>query len=201
MPQLVIHQLRVASVAMTVCDSLDITVDEDSIIKACLFHDMGNIIKFQLDKFPEWNEPEGTEYWKKVKDECILKYGDNEHKASLMIGKEIGLSSKILELINGMDSKLMGKIYNSNDFDLKICKYADLRVAPRSIVSINERMDEAKKRYEGHKNKFNKQERKLFRENIIKIEKQIFPYSKIKPEDINDKYIQKNLEFLKDFEI
>jgi len=198
---LTVHQMRVASIAWQICDGINIKVSKNDIILACLFHDMGNIIKYDFIHFIEQYEKEGLEYWKNVQKEFITKYGLNEHTATLMIGKEIGLSPEIIELIVGMDSKIMEKIYLSDSFDLKICKYADLRAAPRSVVSINERMEEAKKRYEGHRNAFDAEQRKLFKINLEKIEKQIFSYTKIKPEDINDESIKDYLEKLKNFSI
>ena len=48
MPNLAMHQLRVAGVAMQICESLDTNIDTNSVVKACLLHDMGNIIKFNL---------------------------------------------------------------------------------------------------------------------------------------------------------
>ncbi|NVN96853.1 HD domain-containing protein [Candidatus Nomurabacteria bacterium] len=193
--------MRVASIAEQICDSMNVKVDKDNIILACLFHDMGNIIKYDFIHFPEQYEKEGLDYWKKIQSEFISKYGQNEHVATLAIDKEIGLSLEIIELINDMDSKLMGKIYNSNNLNLEICKYSDLRAAPHSVVSINERMDEAKKRYKGHRNEFNQQERELFKENIMKIENQIFSHSNIKPEDINDESVKKYLEKLQNLSI
>ena len=110
MPILMIHQIRVAAVSMQICESLnDKDIDQESVVKACLLHDMGNIIKFDLNHFPEENEPDGIEYWQKVKDEYIFKYGRNEHEATLLIGEEIGISSRILELIDCIDSSVAKK--------------------------------------------------------------------------------------------
>ena len=75
MPTLQLHQLRVAAVARLVCDHLTHPINTRDVILACLFHDMGNIIKSNLNHFPEFCEPEGTAYWEKVKaelDKCIL---------------------------------------------------------------------------------------------------------------------------------
>ena len=52
---------------------------------------MGNIIKFDLDVFPQFWEPEGKDHWQQIKDEWIQKYGDDEHAAALAIAREIGL--------------------------------------------------------------------------------------------------------------
>ena len=201
MPNLAMHQLRVAAVAMRICDSLDIEISKDEIIKACLFHDMGNIIKFDLDHFPEWNNPEGTEYWQGIKNDYISKYGNNEHKASLQIAKELGLSSNIIGLIDCVDSSSIEIIRKEDNFAKKICIYSDNRVTPHGIVSTEERSLEAKERYKDHPHAFDEESRQFFNENLNLIEEQIFSHSNIKPEDIDDLSIEKCLLELQDFSI
>lgn len=201
MPMLLMHQMRVAGVAMQICDSIDLEIDKESIIKACLLHDMGNIIKFNLDKFPEWNNPEGTEYWKDVKEEYISKYGHNEHYASIEIAREFGVSQYILDLINCIDSTHIENIVNDDDFGKKICAYVDNRVSPHQIVSVEEHSLDAKKRYEDHSHAFSEESRLNFNKNLDLIENQIFSHCSIKPEDINNESIKKYLEKLRDFSI
>ena len=196
---LAMHQMRTAAVAMQICDSLDIKIDQDSIIKACLLHDMGNIIKFNLSYKPELFEPEGLEYWKGVKYEFIQKYGNDEHKASIEIAKEVGCSDKIINLINSIEPVSIEIIAMDDDFAQKICIYSDNRVNPYGVVSAEERSLEAKERYKNHPHSFDEEKRKFFMENLFSIEKQIFSHSSIKPEDINDKSAQKYLDKLVDF--
>lgn len=201
MPNLVKHQIRVAGVAMQICESFDMGIDKESIIKACLLHDMGNIIKFKLDHFPEWNEPLGTDYWQKIKDDFILKYGNDEHQASLNIAKELGVSTYICELINSVDSSHIEAIFKDSEFGKKICIYADNRVTPHGVVSAEEHSLEAHIRYKNHPHAFSEESRLFFNENIYLIEKQIFSHTKIKPEDINDESIKNYLEKLENIVI
>lgn len=201
MPNLQMHQFRVATVAFQICDSLNIKVDKESILKTCLLHDMGNIIKFRLDYFPEWNNPEGIEYWQKVQNDYINKYGNNEHHATVEIARELGVSDYVLDLINSVDPSLSEVNNLDLNFDKKICLYADNRVTPHGIVSRAERSLEAKKRYENHPHAFEEDAHHFFNKNMEDIEKQIFSHTKIKPEDINDESIVSYLEKLKIFTI
>jgi len=201
MPMLAMHQMRVASVAMEICESLDIEIDKESVIKACLLHDMGNIIKFNLANSPEWNKPEGTEYWQTVKDEYISKYGSNEHKASLAIISEIGMTNRVRDLVNCIDASVARKIVEEDDFEKKICAYVDNRVSPHGVVSAEEHSLNAKERYKNHPHAFSEENRISFMKNLDLIEKQIFSHSNIKPEDINDESIKNYLEKLQDFSI
>lgn len=201
MPILQIHHFRVASVAFMICDNLEINVDKNIIIKACLLHDIANIIKSDLNYFPEINEFKSLDYWQSVKDKYIEKYGNNEHKASVEITRNLGLNDSIVHLVDIIDHCFVEGVAKSLDFAEKICIYADNRVSPHHIVSIEERSLEAKKRYENHPHVFNDEERGFFMKNIREIENQIFSKCKIKPEDINDQSIEPYLKKLKDFTI
>ena len=87
MPSLQLHQLRMAAVAkLTFCNCKKL-VNERDVILACLFHDMGNILKFDLTKFPEFTQPEGIEYWESVKDEYRKKYGTDQHVATEAVAR------------------------------------------------------------------------------------------------------------------
>jgi len=199
MPNLAMHQMRVAAVAMQICEFLDIEIDTESVVKACLLHDMGNIIKFNLNHFPEHNEPEGIAYWQNVKSDFIHKYGEDEHNASLLISKELDVSSYIYDLINSVDASHVEIISKEEDFGKKICFYADNRVTPHGVTSILERNIEAKERYKDHPHSFTEESGLYFMKNLTEIEKQIFSHLNIKPEEINDESIKNYLEKLQDF--
>lgn len=201
MPLLAMHQIRVAAVAMMICDSLSVLLDKDSIIKACLIHDIGNIIKFDLNHFPEHNEPQGIEYWEQVKNEYINKYGNDEHVASVKIAKELHVSQFIIELVTSVNSSFIIEIKNGDDLAKKICNYADNRVTPHGVTSIKERNLEAKERYKNHIRSFDDESNNLFIFNMEMIEKQIFYLSNIKPEDINDESVSEYIEKVKNLEI
>jgi len=201
MPNLAMHQFRVAAVASVLCDSISVSIDKQSVTTACLLHDMGNIIKFNLSKFPEWNEPEGLDYWESVKSDFISRYGSNEHKANVEIVKEMNLPSRIADLVDWVDAESIEDGKNCSDFARKICVYADNRVTPHKIVSIHERNQEAKKRYEDHPHAFDDESSLFYLKNMEEIEKQIFHHANIKPEDITDEVIKEVIDELMNFEI
>ena len=201
MPTLREHMFRVAAVASLICDSFNEPLPKEEIISACLLHDMGNIIKFKLDYFPEFNKPEGLEYWQIVQGEYIEKYGDNEHEAIIKKMKELGLPKNIIELADSNQFSLLCRQRDAEDVSVKIIHYADSRVGPYGILSYRERMNDAKKRYENHKNLVHKEERQKLVACGEDMEKQIFSKCKIKPEDITDEAINLLILELKDFVI
>ena len=195
------HMLRVAAVASLICDNFNESLPKEEIISACLLHDMGNIIKFKLDYFPEFNKPEGLEYWQNVQSEYIQKYGDNEHEAIIKIMKELDLSKNIIELADSNQFSLLCRQRDAEDMSVKIIHYADSRVGPYGVLSYSERMDDAKKRYENHKNLVHEEERLRLITCGEDMEKQIFTKCKIKPGDINDETVKSIILELRNFVI
>lgn len=194
MPSLQLHQLRVAAVAKLICESFDPPaggpVKINDVVLACLFHDMGNIIKSDLTKFPEFRSERGLEYWENEKKEFINRYGNNAHTANVAIAKEIGLRNKVVALIDGVGFSRLADILASDSYGLKIVEYADTRVGPHGVLSIKDRLYEAKNRYDA------RQKRKSYYDTdenferlaavAHKLEEQILAGARIRTEDIND---------------
>ena len=202
MPNLRLHMYRVAGVASVICDNISENIDRESIIAACLLHDMGNIIKFKLDLFPTFLEPEGRDYWQNVQNEYFKKYGKDEHIATLDIAREIGVNDKVMNLLKNIGFTRAKENYESPDFDVKIAAYSDMRVEPHGVVSLEERLRDGRKRTRIHKP--NSHDESLFEEMSIylrKIEKQIFEKTSIKADDIIDVKISDYVTKLADFEI
>lgn len=197
------HQLRVAAVARQVCDSLTVLVDTEVVVTACLLHDMGNILKFTFDSPDEWFEPEGKEYWMKVQQEIAKKYDTwNEHQLNLMIAKEIGVKPAVLDCIESIDFGKAVETLARPDIEPKVCDYADLRVSPNGVVSLDERLAEGEKRYKNRPDKWMTDE---VRQKILKAvhdnQAGLFTLSKIKPGDITDETTAPIVEQLKAYEI
>ncbi len=206
MPNLAMHQLRVTSVARLIIDNFNenIKIDHEKVITGALLHDMGNIIKFNLLIFPEFNEPMGLEYWQKVQNEYFEKYGKDEHNATVEIMKELNIRTDIVEMIESMIFGALCKhISKETSLELKIMHYVDMRVGPYGILSYEDRMLDVRKRYANVPNdeftKFLEDERDKLLTCGKEIENQIFANCKIKPEDINDETVATILEELKGY--
>jgi hypothetical protein len=200
MPGLQLHQLRVAAVVKMVCGSVDIEVDADALVRAALFHDMGNIIKSDLDIFPALLEPEGKEYWQKVKDEFIAMYGTDEHAAALSICNQVGLSEDVCALVDGTRFSRLEAARDDAPFEPKILKYADLRAAPFGILPLAGRLEEGRLRYAEKKGYNTPEGREQFDRSAraaAEIERQIFAHCSIAPGDINDLSVAPFIEELR----
>lgn len=217
MPQLAEHQLRVAAVAELVCASFDrgttrnlsrndleTIIDRNSIVAACLLHDMGNILKFDFSKTKSvLNLEIDVEFWEKVKEEYRQKYGADEHQAALNIAKDIGVTPRVIKLIDCIGFDTGQTNAETKDFSKKICAYSDMRVGPMGIIGLEDRLADLRVRYD---NKFHmmggsEEKRTEFENCLREIERQIFEHCNIKPEDITEVAIAGIKEKLKAFEI
>lgn len=203
MPQLQEHMFRVAGVAHLLCGNFTLEVDTENVIKAALLHDMGNIVKFDFSLFPEIVAEKGLEYWENVKKQTAEKYGANTHTVTFNIIKDIGASERILELADSVGFSQAEDNMELKDFGKKICHYADARVGPYGVISLEERLNDLRRRYENRRISLakNTKEREGFEEALRQIEKQIFAHCKIRPEEITEESIRPFVEKLKNWEM
>ena len=206
MPTLQLHQLRVAAVAQLICSSLNTEINERDVILACLFHDMGNIIKSDFSAFPDFCEPEGVAHWQGLKDEFVTKYGKEAHAANVSIAREIGLPESVAALIDGIKYSEMQTIIAGSSWERKITEYADTRVGPYGVLAQLERISEGKRRYDagkvdGPRRYYSGSDFQNLLEVAQKLEDQIFSQLSIAPTDINDASIAPFVEKLWEFPV
>jgi len=203
-PSLQLHQYRVAGVASFIIDKCSRKMERE-IISACLLHDMGNIIKFNLSLFPAFFEPEGVEYWRNVKDRFIKTYGNDEHGATLAITRELFEKQttpsfdldRVIDLIEAIGFSKAGENAKSSDWGAKIVSYADMRVEPHGVTTLENRLREGNKRF--GKNKPHMHDSNLFQEmsnHLRIIESQLAQEFRFDPGDITEESVT---AYIKDF--
>lgn len=203
MPNLREHMLRVAGVATLICDAIDCEIDRGKLILGALLHDMGNIIKFNLNYFPEFLEPEGYEYWAQIQEGYFEKYGRDEHHATTEIMKELNVRSDITIMVSEMVFGALCEHQKSNNLELKILHYADMRVGPFGVLSYEDRMEDVRKRYANVPHDEFTRTFQSEREKLLAcgkdIETEIFSMCSINPVDINDERVNGIIPELKSF--
>lgn len=106
--------------------------------KLALLHDLGNIVKFNL-RSDELS-------LKEVQKTMIDKYGSDDHEATGKMIKELGFSDEAVETVAAKSFGNSISIANSSNFLLKILYYADMRVLPNGIGTLEERLIDVKNR-------------------------------------------------------
>lgn len=204
MPSLQLHQLRVGAVGKILAEH-HLGIDERQVILTCLFHDMGNIIKSQLEVFPEFLEPQGIEYWQTVKDDFLGRYGADEHAATVVIAKELELPERIVAMIDTIGFSNIQHILKQDSREMQIAEYADMRVGPHGIIPMHERLQDLKYRYSPRwkQGNFTAME-ESFDANVLRLqelEERLFAGASIRPEDITDAVAAPVIEELKKYEV
>ncbi len=196
MPSIREHQKTVAAISLKICDSLSKKVNSDLIVTTCLLHDLGNILKGTKNFAPKGEE----EYWEKVKEETKVKYGESTDEATVNMIKSLKLSNEdlILEHLSWIGGR---NLSNKTNEDLKnlefvIAPYADSRVSPEGVVSIEERIKEAMSRH----NFINDKSEEIM-QTLKRTEITVFQYSWMTPSEINNKTINPYLRRIEDFKI
>lgn len=148
-PNLQEHMLTVTKVALFIVDHwTGSKLDKDRIKKAALVHDLGNIVKFDFVTHSEFLEDEQkrVEYWKEKQREVIEKYGSDDHEATKMMLNELGFGSDSIEVVSSKSFGNSVAVKNSNNWDLKILLYSDLRVLPWGVGTLEERFKDISER-------------------------------------------------------
>ena len=191
------HMLRVAACSNLIIDNWNgPEIDKQEIIRICLLHDMGNMVKIPEDFSKD-------EEFIKIRKKYFDKYGTKDHEINLDIGKQEGLSEKELTILDGKRSRKNEETLKSNSYERKICAYCDQRVAPNGVVSIKERLEDAKVRYKNKPSSVwsNEEKANYLIECSLGIEKQIMEHCRLEAEDINDVSIKEYIEKLKEYNI
>ena len=123
------HMLRVAACTNLILDNwTGKPIDRKAITRVSLLHDMGNMVKI-----PE--EGQDREFIE-IRRKYYEKYGTNDHAINMLIGKNLGLSKKELEILDGKRSRKNEQTAKSDNYEIKICAYCDQRVAPDGVCLL-----------------------------------------------------------------
>lgn len=184
------HMLQVAGIGKWLIDNWkgdDLKYDD--VITTLLLHDILNIIK---DPYTNLSNtfPEGYKriaYWRAVQQRLKERYGNSDVDAVISVAEELGANERVLFLLKNKQFLNNEFTMNSNDFELKICSYADQRVSPYGILPIKKRLEEAVIRYKGIASaSINNPNRENLIKNAEEIEKQIFAFINKSPDEIHN---------------
>lgn len=193
-----IHMLRVAGSCMLILDNWkeNIKIDKDSLIRIALLHDMGNMAKIP-------DEQVNCFQFAKIREDYINRYGKDDHKINIIIGKQEGLTEQELNILDRKQLRRNKEIRDSDNYILKICAYCDQRVAPNGVESLKGRLEELQHR---HKNNpkgsmHDPQIAKELTQYALEIEEQVMSQCILKTNEINNETIAPYIEKLKEYDL
>ncbi|EKD79763.1 MAG: hypothetical protein ACD_40C00320G0004 [uncultured bacterium] len=153
MPQLATHMLRVAGVGKMVAKHWKNGCDARSVTKLCLLHDLGNIVKFDLQDNidrSKFGQIENLKYWQGVQRAVWEKYGKNAHEATIGMLVEARLT-EFVPFIKEEErlyfAEAREEMLDKASTEAIILLYGDCRVTPSGVVSYRERVNDLQDRY------------------------------------------------------
>lgn len=180
------HQLRVGAIAKTICEHSSQELDETNIVAAALMHDLGNILKFKFDNddFAALVEPEGVAYWKQRQAEVELEYGAKADEATIAMVAKLELEPEIARVIERAHLEYTDQIIEEDDVSSQVLLYADMRVGPHAITTLEGRIEDIGKRYA---HRFTTEYLEELYTKLNAIEVALFTNASITPDDISEK--------------
>ena len=117
-PWLQTHQMRVAAVGKMVAEARQQMIDVDLVVRTCLVHDIGAIVKFDFSTEGQTRvlglcAPEETPRWSAVQRSMRERYGETEKAATSAILHELGLEREYA-LYNRTGFKNMQTVLEEN---------------------------------------------------------------------------------------
>lgn len=142
------HMLRVAALANTLLDHwIGKALDKNPIVQACVFHDIAKPMNFDLAKQAQFGMlPEEITKLAQLQKRLNDNFGNNEHEATVQICKEIGCSSKAVKLVNNLEWSYIPKLLKADDIESLIPIYCDMRIGPKGILPLQQRLADLKAR-------------------------------------------------------
>lgn len=195
-PNLAVHMLRVTKVALFIADHwTGPPLNRAFLTKLCMLHDMGNIVKFDFDKYPQFlgKEIERVDHWKKVQKEMIQKYGKQEHEVTAVILEELGVDKRMIEITKESWNPVMSQNAKKAPWEQKIFIYSDGRVGPGGVITLQERLEDLRTRYPEYKDTHHNV---IFINGCKSLEEQIQENMNISVSEISDKSIERNDDLL-----
>jgi hypothetical protein len=184
------HMMLAASVGHFLCKQL--AIPSERVVAALLLHDIGSVVKFRIDS------PLSKEASKEEQEQLLIaqqkikeRFGSKEHGATANILVDLGVDKAVQELINKAQYSRAKEIVDESR-EIKICWYADYRVAPSGVVSVDKRAEDILQRYQSRAH-FNKEQFHSHIALLKRIEQELFRNLQCSPEDINPKSIQEHL--------
>lgn len=198
-----LHMYRVASVAEMICDSLPgASVNNSNVVAACLLHDLGNIVKFDLKSDSSAGllclDGKDLDYWLEVKKDMTARYGAVDHVATHNMLSELGVDARLMSMMDNMGRMFgSGSAAGNGDLEADICGYSDCRVGPDGVQSVTDRITAFYERCKRSENAtLRARGLELFSGlgRILDTERRIFSDASISPDQIDDKSIKPYLD-------
>jgi hypothetical protein len=163
------HMLRVTALGKIITTNwTGAEIDQQAIIEACLGHDIPKPMNFDLTKQAEYGMPlEEIDNLEKLQKRLKSRYGEDEHEAAVKVCEEIGCSQKVVKVVSKLEWSYVPELMKQNDLEPMITVYCDMRIGPKGILLLEQRLADLKSRTNTSEHEKNVKNGKLL-EKLIK---------------------------------
>jgi 5'-deoxynucleotidase YfbR-like HD superfamily hydrolase len=164
-----LHMLRVGALANIITDNWNGgKIDKDSIIRAALIHDIAKPLIFDPNKQAQFGMSK-NEIENLIKLQKYIKsnFGQDEHIALIEIAKYLECDSKIVDILDNSDWSNLSRLLDEKSLESLIQIYCDMRIGPKGILTIDDRLNELEQRQPAQDFKSFRKNGELL-ENLIK---------------------------------
>ena len=142
------HMLRVAALAEIIGEHWQAEkIDLNSIVQACLLHDIAKPLTFDPAKQAQFGASE-TEIGRLTELQAMIRstYSANEHEASVKICQKVGCSPAAVEIVDDLEWEYIDRWLVVDKVRSLIAIYCDMRIGPQRILPLVTRINDLKTR-------------------------------------------------------
>ncbi len=74
------------------------------------------------------------------------KYGDNEHEATVGLCRDLGCDDMTVRIVNNLEWAYIPRLFSESETESLLAIYRDMRIGPRSILLLIDRLTDLKNR-------------------------------------------------------
>lgn len=156
------HLIQVAALGQLICQNwAGSPLNHDQIVSALLLHDIGNLVKFDLNQ--AWTKailaessaqnpdlPQSFKAWQNLQTQFRRRYSYNADEANFAIVKELKIDPAIINILRDHTFEDLAVLLASKNWAKMILFYCDLRFSSTGLVAVTERLQDLRARYQIH---------------------------------------------------
>ncbi len=118
-------------------------IDGPAVVTTLIFHDIAKPLTFDINKQAKFvTSPEALESLRGDMNWLKENFGEDEHRALNLIFDQIGLSQNAKRILDNLEWIYSDRLLTEKDDESLLAIYADMRIGPQGILSIDQRMHE-----------------------------------------------------------
>jgi hypothetical protein len=144
------HMLRVSALSKIILEGwTGSEAGSEIIVKTCALHDIGKPVTFDIAKQAGYGMPASDiANLTKLQEFVKSQYGKTETEAVIGMCKDIGFSEEGIRIIENMERhwRIIPGLFEAGDINTLISIYCDMRIGPKGILPLVERLEDLKNR-------------------------------------------------------